>query len=80
MVSTVMVRGRGGAIYEMDVPTAGHALEQWQEKIACGDLEILPTASPEAASVAPDAPRRGRPPKVQASTESAMGAVVSDGE
>lgn len=43
-------------------------------------LELAPTVSPEAPSVAFDAPRRGRPPKVQASTESAVEADVSDEE
>lgn len=43
-------------------------------------LQLAPTASPEAPSVAPDAPRRGRPPKVQAPTESAPVADVSDEE
>lgn len=77
---TVMVRGRGGAVYEMDVPTAGHALDRWQEKIANGDLEILPTDPPELSIVAPDAPRRGRPPKVRDFTESAVEAAPIEGE
>jgi hypothetical protein len=40
-------------------------------------LQLAPTASPEAPSVAPDAPRRGRPPKVQALPESAVEASES---
>jgi hypothetical protein len=41
-------------------------------------LQPASNVSPEAPSVAPDAPRRGRPPKVQAPTESAPVADVPD--
>ena len=41
MSSTVVVRGAGGAIIEMDVPASGHALERWNEMLAKGDLVIV---------------------------------------
>lgn len=71
MTSTVVVRGSAGAIFVMDVPPAGYLREMFDEKLATGSLTIIEpaadtlTASSEAPSVAPDAPRRGRPPKVR---------------
>lgn len=41
---TVFVQGTGGAVYEMDVPTFGMALERWNEKVAKGELSIIPEA------------------------------------
>jgi hypothetical protein len=41
MMSTVVVRGGGGALFEVDAPTAGQALSQWNEKLAKGDLMIV---------------------------------------
>lgn len=90
MPETVVVRGSGGAIFEMDIPTRAHAAELYAEQIAKGDLVIVTdpvewvempdgarqlrlvaTATPEPAVVPAEAPRRGRPPKVQATPESA---------
>ena len=96
MPEVVVVRGSGGVLYEMDVPTRGHALERWEEAFAKGDLTIvtdpvewvdvgdgvrqlrLVTSPAEAASVPADGPRRGRPPKVQASAESAVEAAPAE--
>ena len=44
MTETVFVRGAGGALFEMDVPTAGHALERYEEAIRKGDLSVVPHA------------------------------------
>lgn len=81
MPSTVVVRGSGGALFERDVPTAGHALEIWNEQIAKGDIVIIdePTKWVEAADgtrnlviveAEESAPRKpGRPPKAKAEPE-----------
>ena len=42
--ASVFVRGTGGAIFEMDVPTYGHALERWDQALAKGDLAIVADA------------------------------------
>lgn len=44
MTDTVFVRGAGGALFEMDVPTRGHALERYDEAIRKGDLTIVAEA------------------------------------
>jgi len=44
MTDTVFVRGAGGALFEMDVPTGGHALERYEEAIRKGDLSIVAAA------------------------------------
>lgn len=44
MTETVFVRGAGGALFEMDVPKAGHALERYEEAIRKGDLSVVPHA------------------------------------
>lgn len=41
MSSTVVVRGSGGFIFEMDAPAAGHALELFDERVAKGELTII---------------------------------------
>ena len=41
---TVFIRGAGGAIFEMTVPTAPHALELWEEKIAKGEHTVIENA------------------------------------
>lgn len=41
---TVFVRGAGGGIIEMDVPTRGHALERYEEAIRKGDLTLVGAA------------------------------------
>lgn len=41
---TVFVRGTGGALFEMDVTTRGHALERYDEAIRKGDLTIVAEA------------------------------------
>jgi hypothetical protein len=41
---TVFVRGSGGALFEMDVPTRGHALERYTQALAKGDLSIVAVA------------------------------------
>lgn len=94
MPSTVVVRSASGVLFEMDVPAAGHALELWNEKLAKGDLAIVdqPVEWFESAdgtrnlrlatvqSDTPEAPRRGRPPKVQAPTPLAVEATPDDAE
>lgn len=35
---SVYMRGTGGGIFLMDVPTAGNALELWEQQIAKGEL------------------------------------------
>lgn len=78
-MQTVVVRGSGGALFEMDVPTRGQAAELWAEKLAKGELVIVdaPTRWVEdpdgtrrlvmvdtpEADAAEPAKRRGRPPK-----------------
>ena len=42
--ATAFVRGTGGAIFEMDVPTYGHALERWDQALTKGDLVIVTDA------------------------------------
>lgn len=42
--ASVFVRGTGGAIFEMDVPTYGHALERWDQALTKGDLAIVDEA------------------------------------
>ena len=37
MTDTVFARGVGGALFELDVPKSGHALERWEEAIRKGD-------------------------------------------
>ncbi len=44
MTATVFVRGAGGTIFEMDVPSGGHALERWEQQLARGDLAIVSAA------------------------------------
>ncbi len=44
MTDTVFVRGEGGAIFEMDVPTGGHALERYEEGLRKGTLTVVPAA------------------------------------
>ncbi len=41
---TVFVRGSGGSIFEMDVPTKGMALERYEQALAKGDLTVVPFA------------------------------------
>lgn len=41
MTETVVVRGEGGALFEMDVPTGGHQLELWNDKLAKKELVIV---------------------------------------
>ena len=41
MPDTVVVRGSGGGLFEVDVPTAGHARERWEEQFAKGDLSVV---------------------------------------
>lgn len=43
-VETVFVRGTGGAIFEMDVPTFGHAKERFDQAIEKGELALVPVA------------------------------------
>jgi hypothetical protein len=99
MPEVVVVRGSGGAIFEMDVPTRAHAAELFAERIASGELVIVTDpvewvevpgggrklmlalgVPAEVPSVASDAPRRGRPPKVRESAESAVEAAPVEGE
>lgn len=39
--ATAYVRGAGGAIFEMDIPTAGMALERWEAALEKGELTIV---------------------------------------
>ena len=72
-MTTVVVRGSGGAVFEMDVPTSAHALELYHHKLANGNITIVADPSPAAdlpvpvgvPTVAAEPPRRGRPPKVR---------------
>jgi len=41
MPEVVVVRGEGGGLLEMTVPTRGHAAEIFAEKVAKGDLVIV---------------------------------------
>jgi len=41
---TAFVRGSGGGLLEVDIPTKGHALERWREALAKGDLSIVEKA------------------------------------
>ena len=41
MADTVIVRGAGGALFEMDVPTGGNRLDLWEDKLAKGELVIV---------------------------------------
>ena len=41
MATTVVVRGSGGILFEMDVPAGGTLLDTWNEKIASGELVIV---------------------------------------
>lgn len=41
MATTVVVRGTGGTLFEMDVPAGGTLLDTWNEKIASGELVIV---------------------------------------
>lgn len=41
MATTVVVRGSGGTLFEMDVPVGGTLLDTWNEKIASGELVIV---------------------------------------
>lgn len=45
-MSTVVVRGSGGAVFAMDVPASGHALDRWNEQIAKGDLVVIDESAP----------------------------------
>lgn len=76
-MTTAIVRGSGGVLFERDVPTSGQALEIWDEQIRKGDLVIITDpvewVEHEGAKVLRlvavpevEAPRRGRPPKVTA--------------
>ncbi|HQY16226.1 MAG TPA: hypothetical protein PLQ10_15985 [Ilumatobacteraceae bacterium] len=45
MAATVFVRGAGGTIFEMDVPTEGTmARETWDGRLAKGELQIVDEA------------------------------------
>ena len=41
MADTVIVRGAGGALFEMDVPTGGNRVDLWEDKLAKGELVIV---------------------------------------
>ena len=41
MPDVVVVRGSGGSLFEMDVPTRGHAAEIFEQAIALGELTIV---------------------------------------
>ena len=47
MAETVIVRGEGGALFEMDVPTEGHRLELWEHNLTTGRLTVLPSDAAE---------------------------------
>lgn len=77
-MTTVVVRGSGGALFERDVPTYGQALDIWNEQLAKGDLVIVdePTEWVEApdgtrnlrvvpADEAPQRAKPGRKPKAE---------------
>lgn len=66
MSPTVVVRGSGGAVFEMDVPTSGSALARWDDQIAKGDLVVIdePKVEPEVEEPAP-AQSRAKPTKAK---------------
>lgn len=41
MAETILVRGGGGWVFEMDVPTQDPALERYQAALAKGELRIV---------------------------------------
>lgn len=54
---------------------------EWVDAGGARVLQVVPTVSPEAPSVAPDAPRRGRPPKVRDVPDSPdEGSTIEDQE
>lgn len=89
MTETVFVRGAGGALFEMDVPTAGHALERYEEAIRKGDLSVVPHAEwvtrpdgsrhlviPEPAEAPAAKPKKQKP---EASAEDAPVDIPEEG-
>lgn len=46
-MATVTVKGSGGVVFEMDVPTLPHRRELFDEQLAKGDLQLL--ADPDGA-------------------------------
>lgn len=50
MADTVFVRGAGGAIFQMDVPTNPHQREAWDAKLERGELVVIPDADVEATT------------------------------
>jgi hypothetical protein len=89
MTETVFVRGAGGALFEMDVPTGGHALERYEEAIRKGDLSVVPhaewveradgsrhlvvPAATEPSPTAPKAPKATKPAPAATAAESDEG-------
>lgn len=85
MTDTVFVRGAGGALFEMDVPTGGHALERYEEAIRKGDLSVVPhaewveradgsrhlvvPAATEPSTTAPKAPKAPKPAAAAAESD-----------
>lgn len=50
MADQVLVQGSGGAIWVLDVPESGLALERYNEQRAKGDITVLPTTVPPEGS------------------------------
>jgi hypothetical protein len=71
MPSTVVVRGSGGAIFEMDVPASGFALAHWQERLDKGDIVIIDDSPAKDAKPAPvkRAAKKADAAKAEATTD-----------
>lgn len=41
MPETVVVRGSGGSLFEMDIPTRAHAADLFWQRVESGDLTIV---------------------------------------
>lgn len=79
MADTVFVRGAGGSIFEMDVPTQGMALARWEEKLAKGELFLVDEAhwvdvDPTTRKlVEGPAPKAGKPAPAPAASSTPTG-------
>jgi hypothetical protein len=77
MSETVVVRGSGGALFVVDVPTSGHALAHWQEKLDKGDIVIVD--EPAEVKPAPAAPAVSKRSAKKVDAAKAEAATDSEG-
>lgn len=61
MSRTVFVRGSGGAIFQMDVPDAGHQRELFDMRIGKGEYVIVPEERVRTVEAPYGADKDGRP-------------------